>query len=463
MEHVNPDMVDAAQGLWAQIKPIVQNMLLPWRLWQLLAILCVGAVAQLSRNLLAPRLNRWLRGRHGWPKWRLRIGILIQRKLRVILFALLAWALVIIMRNVTWPSRSHLIALAAAISSAWVAIEFLVRLIANKFLRRIIRWGAWVWVTLYFLNLSNPTAKFLDSLAIGLGDFRLSALTVIKAVVITGLLIAAARVLSRLTSASLAKNTDVSPTMRVLIAKIMQAVLLFLAIVVGLAATGIDLTGLTIFSGALGVGLGFGLQKIVSNLMSGVIILLDKSIKPGDVISIGDTFGWIDALGARYVSVVTRDGKEYLIPNEELVTGQVVNWSHTNDFVRLDIEFRASYRDDPHEVSRIAINASMTVKRVLAQRTPVCWVTAFGESGVHYMLRFWISDPQAGLTNVRGQVYLALWDAFRKRGITLPLAQTEIRLLGGAAAGAAMPGEPLATPPGEAGPSAAGSQPLKDA
>ena len=169
---------------------------------------------------------------------------------------------------------------------------------------------------------------------------------------------------------------------------------------------------------------------MVSNLVSGIIILLDRSIKPGDVISLGDTFGWIDALGARYVSVVTRDGKEYLIPNEDLVTNQVVNWSHTNDFVRLDVHFGTSYKDDPHKVSKVAINAAMTVKRVLAQRTPVCWITGFGDSSIDYVLRFWISDAQGGLTNVRGQVFLALWDAFKENDIAVPYPQREVRLLG---------------------------------
>lgn len=429
MENVTPEMVDAVQGFWSQLSVFFNNLLLPWRLWQLLAIAALGAVAHLARRAVAPRLNGWLRRQHGWPKWRLRFGLLVQRKLRVILFALLAWALVVLMRQLTWPSRSQLIALAATISTAWVAIEFLARLIGNRFLRRIVRWAAWLWVTLYFLRLADPAALFLDSIALSVGTFRLSALTVVKAVVITGLLIAGARVLSRFASASLAKNTDISPTMRVLIAKIMQVVLFALAVVVGLRAIGIDLTGLTVFSGAVGVGLGFGLQKVVSNLVSGIIILLDKSVKPGDVISLGETFGWIDALGARYVSVVTRDGKEYLIPNEDLVTGQVVNWSHTNDFVRLDLEFSASYGDDPHEVSKIAINAAMTVKRVLAHRTPVCWITDFGESRITYLLRFWISDPQGGLNNVKGQVYLALWDAFKKRGVSIPFPQREIRIL----------------------------------
>ena len=163
--------------------------------------------------------------------------------------------------------------------------------------------------------------------------------------------------------------------------------------------------------------------------MSGVIILLDKSIKPGDVISLGDTFGWINSLGARYVSVVTRDGKEYLIPNEDLITSQVVNWSHSNEFVRLDIYFGTSYGCDPHQVRKIAIDAAKGVERVLSFKSPVCHIVGFGDSSVDYILRFWISDPTGGLTNIRGNVYLALWDAFQDHNISIPFPQREVRLL----------------------------------
>jgi len=184
-----------------------------------------------------------------------------------------------------------------------------------------------------------------------------------------------------------------------------------------------------VLSGAIGVGLGFGLQKVVSNLVSGVIILLDKSIKPGDVISLGDTFGWIQTLGARYASVVTRDGKEYLIPNEDLITGQVVNWSHSNDFVRLDIYFGTAYSDDPHQVRKLAIEAASGVDRVLSFKPPVCHIVGFGDSSVDYILRFWIKDPTGGLTNIRGHVYLALWDAFQEYNISIPFPQREVLLL----------------------------------
>jgi small-conductance mechanosensitive channel len=173
------------------------------------------------------------------------------------------------------------------------------------------------------------------------------------------------------------------------------------------------------------------LQKVVSNLVSGIIILLDKSIKPGDVISIGDTFGWINSLGARYVSITTRDGKEYLIPNEDLITGQVVNWSHSNDFVRLDLTFGTSYNDSPHDVRRIAIEAAKSVPRVLNNRPTVCHITGFGDSSVDYVLRIWIRDPTQGLANLRGDVYLALWDAFAANGISIPFPQREVKVLGG--------------------------------
>ena len=200
---------------------------------------------------------------------------------------------------------------------------------------------------------------------------------------------------------------------------------------IGLKAVGFDLTGLAVLSGAIGVGIGFGLQKVVSNLVSGVIILLDKSIKPGDVISLGETFGWIDSLSARYVSVVTRDGREFLIPNEDLITGQVVNWSYSDEFVRLDVNFGTAYSADPHQVRALAIEAAASVDRVLSYKPPVCHIVGFGDSSVDYVLRFWISDPSLGLTNIRGNVFLALWDVFREHDITIPFPQREITVLEG--------------------------------
>lgn len=428
-ETAQAQLRDAATGLWQEVEFFLTTLLAPWRVSQVVGIIAIACAAWLLARLLSPYLRRWLRNRQGWPKWRLRAGLMVDQRLSLVLFMVMAWIVVIAMRAITWPSRSQLIALSATIATALLIISFASRLIANRLLRRVVRWAAWVWVVLYYMDLLEPASALLDSVGMDLGKFRLSALTLFKALAIMTAMIMGARLLSKGVTRRLAANEDITPTMRVLVGKLVQVLLFTIAIVAGLRAAGFDLTGLAVFSGAVGVGLGFGLQKVVSNLVSGVIILLDKSVKPGDVISIGDTFGWIDELGARYVSVVTRDGKEYLIPNEDMVTSQVVNWSHTNDFVRLDVHFGTAYRDDPHVVSKLAINAAMTVKRVLAQRTPVCWITGFGDHSVEYVLRFWISDAQGGLTNVRGQVYLALWDSFKENGITLPYPQREVRLL----------------------------------
>jgi len=269
----------------------------------------------------------------------------------------------------------------------------------------------------------------LDSARIGMGDSSISLWQILQGVALLAVLVMGARFITRTTAERLQTNEDMSPSMRVLAIKVIQVVFYGAAIFIGLGTVGIDLTGLAVLSGAIGVGLGFGLQKVVSNLVSGVIILLDKSIKPGDVISLGDTFGWIQTLGARYASVVTRDGKEYLIPNEDLITGQVVNWSHSNEFVRLDIHFGTAYNDDPHLVRKVAIEAAQGVDRVLSHRPPVCHIVGFGDSSVDYILRFWIKDPTGGLTNIRGNVFLALWDAFREHDISIPFPQREVTML----------------------------------
>jgi small-conductance mechanosensitive channel len=206
----------------------------------------------------------------------------------------------------------------------------------------------------------------------------------------------------------------------VLIGKLVKIALLLTAAGVALTLLGIDFTALTFLAGALGLGIGFGLQKVVSNFVSGIIILLDKSIKPGDTIAIGDTFGWVRSLRARFVSVITRDGREYLIPNEDFVTQRVENWSFTDTLVRIDVTFGVDFDSNPHDVRRMAVDAVKAVSRVQEQPSPVCHLTGFGESSLDFVLRFWIADPQNGVTNVKGAVLLACWDAFKSAGIGFP-------------------------------------------
>jgi small-conductance mechanosensitive channel len=420
---------DIALSLWSQGHAFIMALLRPWNAYQIGIIVALIVAAHILRALLGPRLHGWMRTREGWPKWRMRLLVMIHRRLRLIIFVILAWLTFVIMQEVTWPSRSYLVGIAASLAVAWLVIAFVTRLIVNGFLRGVVRYTGWIWATLIILGLTDEAQRLMDSLAVHLGETRISVWLIVQAIVILGVLFFAARMISTTTSSRIKRNEEISPSMQVLAVKFLQVTLYGAAFFIGLRTVGVDLTGLAFLSGAIGVGLGFGLQKVVSNLVSGVIILLDKSIKPGDVISLGETFGWINSLGARYVSVVTRDGKEYLIPNEDLITSQVVNWSHSNEFVRLDIYFGTAYGDDPHQVRKIAIEAAGSVPRVLSMKAPVCHIVGFGDSSVDYILRFWIRDPTQGLTNIRGNVYLALWDAFQANGISIPFPQREVRML----------------------------------
>ena len=429
--------------LWSTLRLQLRLLSLPNQLGQLAAILVCMIAAWALARWLGPRFEGWVRSLSGLQKWQLRWLVVLRDRMQLGFFAILAWLASSGFAAVyAFPSRRYLVVLAATIATAWFFIRIAAQIVKNRFLRRIVIWGLTAYATLYYVGLLDQTTRFLDGVAIEFGEFRLTLLAVLKAVLVTGLLFFGARTVAGTAARRIGANEDISPSMRVLSVKFLQVALYSAAFFIGLKAVGFDLTGLAVLSGAIGVGLGFGLQKVVSNLVSGVIILLDKSIKPGDVISLGDTFGWIESLGARYVSVVTRDGKEYLIPNEDLITGQVVNWSHSNEFVRIDLFFGTAYSDDPHLVRKIAVEAAYSVSRVLRSHPAVCHITGFGDSSVDYILRIWIRDPVEGLTNVKGNVYLALWDAFKTHGISIPFPQREVRML----PGSVLETSPTATP-----------------
>ncbi len=427
--HVDPNTIEQLQAILKQWQNFGIGLIQPWRLYQMAILVGCFGFGQLASIIVAPRMNNWMRSLEGWPKWRLRVLVLINQRIRSITFVLVAWIIVALLREVTWPSRSYLIGLVAELATAWLFVSIASRLIHNRTLRRLVRWGAWIFVTLNILDLTGFVSQVLDQVAVDIGSFHLSLFMVIKAGVTLAALIVGARLLSSAAAKRINANEDISPSMRVLSVKAVQLLLFGIAIIIGLRSVGFDMTSLTVLSGAIGLGLGFGLQKVVSNLVSGVILLLDKSIKPGDVISLGDTFGWISSLGARYVSVLTRNGTEFLIPNEDLITNRVVNWSHSSDLVRLDIHFGVSYNSNPHDVKRICSAAPLSVDRVISTPPPVCHVTGFGDSSIDFILRFWIRDPTKGLTNVRGNVFLALWDALEEAGIEIPYPRRDITVV----------------------------------
>ncbi|MFT5639415.1 MAG: small-conductance mechanosensitive channel [Paracoccaceae bacterium] len=426
---IDPVTIDQFQAILSQFKNFGIGLIQPWRLYQIAILIGILGFGQLVSLLITGRMNNWMRTLEGRPKWQLRVLLLLNQRIRSIAFVIVAWTLVYIMRETTWPSRSYLIGLVAELATAWLLISIATRLMRNRSLRRIVRWAAWVFVTLNILGLTDFAATVLDEFALDIGATRLSALVVLKVVVVLFALMAGARLVSNTAAHRIGMIDDMSPSMQVLSIKALQLFVYGVALTVGLQSVGFDMTSLTVLTGAIGLGLGFGLQKVISNLVSGVILLLDKSIKPGDVISIDDTFGWISSLGARYVSVLTRNGTEFLIPNEDLITNKVVNWSHSSDLVRLDINFGVSYDSDPHQVKKVAAAAPLTVDRIISNPAPVCHVVELGDSSIDFVLRFWIRDPSKGLTNVRGNVYLALWDALKAAEIEIPFPRRDVRLL----------------------------------
>ncbi|MBD3624663.1 MAG: mechanosensitive ion channel [Rhodobacteraceae bacterium] len=416
-------------GPWiSDATAFVESFQNPWRLYQGIILLALIVGAQLLALVAHPRAEAWIRKREGWRTWQLRLSVVLLRRTRLIVLTALLWATYWIMRELTWPSRSYLIGIAATLALAWLLIGIATRLIRKPAIRAVVRWGAWAWVTLEVLGLREDAEAALDGMAVTLGETRLSMLLALKAAVTMGLLIAGAGMLSRMAERRMARSEDLTPSLRVLAGKLLTIALFVIAVIMGRNIIGFDLTSLTVLSGAIGLGLGFGLQKVVSNLVSGVIVLLDRSIKPGDVISLGDTFGWVTELNARFVAVITRDGREYLIPNEDLITTQVVNWTHSSNLVRLDIHFGVSYDSDPHFVRKLAREAAATVDRVVGNPAPVCHIVGFGDSSIDFLRRFWIEDPAAGLTNVRVNVFLALLDALKREEVEIPFPRRDIEI-----------------------------------
>jgi small-conductance mechanosensitive channel len=306
---------------------------------------------------------------------------------------------------------------------------------------RIKGWGTpislliWIFVSLHFLGWGNDVIAGLDGIGIDAGHTRISVWSVMKLLVTVSLFVVAAMWVSRWLERRVLKLDALAPNMRIGIAKFLQAFLVGLSVLVGLNAAGLDLTTLNVLTGAIGIGLGFGLQSIAANFVSGFVLLMDRSIKPGDVISFTGTsgttteaFGWVQELRGRYVVVRDRDGIEMLVPNQHLINNPVINWSYTDPRVRLKLPVSISYKDDPELAMRLLIESTDGHPRIIRDPAPVARLMGFGESGIDLELRFWIPDPQEGVNNVRSDVNRSIWRLFRLNGLTFPVAQREIRV-----------------------------------
>ena len=367
----------------------------------------------------------------GWPApFRVIVRVLVTDA-STAAFALLMWVARIIMVLSTWPSRSYLLSVFAKLALAWLVIRLLTSVIRNQFMLRVVSISAWLVAALSIIGELDPVIEALDSVSVTFGGLRLTPLLLIQLAVLLAVALWLSNVASNFAESRIAQSGDLTPSVQVLLVKAIRLGLMFFAVAAALSAVGINLSALAIFSGAAGVGIGFGLQKIVANFISGIILLVDKSVKPGDLVTIGDSSGRISAMKTRYISVAAGDGREFLIPNEDLVTQRVTNWTYTDKNTLVKVNFSTNYDADPRLVCKLAIETAARAERALKSKPPNCLLTEFAEVGMRFSLTFWVSDP-SDMDSTKSEVMLSLWDAFKREGIRVPYPVREIRVRGGA-------------------------------
>jgi small-conductance mechanosensitive channel len=424
------DPNDITEFLFSASRSVGAEVTSPWFYLQLGLILAAAGLAYAAGTAVRARVDMTSLA-IGWPiPLRLFVRVMVGSTPTAVFAVLMTVARVIMLAS-TWPSRSYLLSVAANLAFAWLVIRLITSVIRNAFIVRVVSLSAWLIAALSILGQLGPTIETLDSVSIVLGGLRLTPLLLIK---LGALLIVAfwlTNIASNFVESRITRSTDLTPSIQVLLVKMIRLGLMIFAIALAMSAVGINLSALAIFSGAAGVGIGFGLQKIVANFISGIILLVDKSVKPGDLVTIGDSSGRISAMKTRYISVAAGDGREFLIPNEDLVTQKVVNWTYTDKNTLVKVTFGTNYEADPRLVCKLAIEVAAAAPRAIKSKSPNCILTEFTEAGMKFSLTFWIADPD-GMDNVKSDVMLALWDVFKREGIRVPYPVREIRIRGGA-------------------------------
>lgn len=358
------------------------------------------------------------------------------RGLYRVVFPLTAMAIVLVSRGVlnAYQLPAQLLSVAIPLLLSLGILRLLIYVLRKSFRpspllkawENFISIFIWFIVALYLLDLLDPIRKSMQSVGFRAGEGRVSLLSIVESILFIALFFTVALWIVSVIERSLRSSSLLNDSLKIALSKFVKYLVITFAILIGLHTAGIDLTALAVFGGALGVGLGFGLQRITSNFICGFILLFDKSIKPGDVISIGDKFGWVQQLNARYIVVRDRDGVDTLIPNENLVTTDVINWSYNDLNVRIKAPISISYNDDPEQAMQLMIDAAKETSRILVNPEPVARLMSFGDNGIEMECRAWINDPQNGLSNVRSDLNLNMWRKFKDAGISIPFPQRDV-------------------------------------
>src|SRR6202048_4795425 len=403
------DLTDISEFVLSAARSVGAEVASPWFYLQLGLILAGAGIALGVGVAIRSRIDMTSLAM-GWPApLRLFMRVLVGSAPTAVFAVLMTLARVVLLHS-TWPSRIYLLAVAANLAFAWLIIRLITSVIRNEFIVRLVSLSAWLVAALSILGPLDPTLEAPDSVSLVLGGLRLTPLLLIKLGVLLVVALWLTNIASNFVESRITRSSDLTPSIQVLLVKMVRLGLMVLA---------------------AGVGIGFGLQKIVANFISGIILLADKSVKPGDLVTIGDSSGRISAMKTRYISVAAGDGREFLIPNEDLVTQKVTNWTYTDKNTLVKANFGTNYDADPRLVCKLAIETAATAPRALKFKPPNCILTEFAEGGMQFSLTFWIADPD-GMDNVKSEVMLALWDVFKREGIRVPYPVREIRVRGGA-------------------------------
>jgi small-conductance mechanosensitive channel len=426
------DLKDIADFLHSAARSIGAEISSPWFYLQFGVIMVAAGIGLATDRIIRSRVDMTSLAMR-WPLPLRHLARVLVSCASTAVYAILLIAARVTMYHSTWPSRSYLLVVAAKLALAWLVIRLLTSVIRNAFFVRLVSITAWLIAALSILGQLDLAADALDSdsVAVVLAGLRLTPLLLIKAGALLILALWLTNIAANFAESQINRSSDLTPSIQVLLVKMIRMVLMVVAIAIALGSVGINLSALAVFTGAAGVGIGLGLQKIVANFISGLILLVDKSVKPGDLVTIGESSGRISAMKTRYISVAAGDGREFLIPNEDLVTQKVINWTYTDKNTLVKIPFGTNYEADPRQVCKLAIETAAAAPRAIKGKPPNCILIEFAEAGMKFSLTFWIADPD-GMDNVKSDVMLALWDGFKREGIRVPYPVRELRVRGGA-------------------------------
>jgi len=416
---------------WQEILSELQH---PDIVWQLLTLV----VCLLLAKFIEGRVRDRVAGASGAVAAEGRVWLFGQGSLKRVIFPLAALALVFLARLLLKSQiHIHLLNLALPLLLSLAAIRLVAYILRHSFgnapwlapFERGFATFAWGIVALHIIGLLPDAIDMLDAVVLPVGKAQITLWQMLQAVVTVAATLLGALWLSNAFEARLSEAAGIDNNFRVVLARLSRALLTLIAVLIALPLVGIDLTTLSVFGGALGVGLGFGLQKIASNYVSGFIILLDRSIRLGNVISVGNDRGEVTRITTRYTVLRNPGGIEALVPNELLISSVVQNESYSDRKVRFALPVQVSYASDLELAMRLMAAAAAAQPRVLAQPEPVVLLKEFAASGINLELGCWIADPESSQGDLRSAINLAIWRTFKQHGISIPFPQHEVRLL----------------------------------